>query len=471
VLDHKNGQAQTLRVKPYKKPASVNHAMVAAKQLPQAGELPQRGLSLRDVFLVLAVAWAVRVLFILILPPSARSFDGVSWETVAKILESGGNPYRETGMLNWPPFWMQLIFVISKTAAVLGVPFLRALQIFLVLIESLVIIGLFKLVREIAPAVNARKIVIIGLALNPVAILLVCLHCNFDILVALWLLLFMDRLLRYNRLNETTDWLAACLFLGLGILTKTVPLVLVPLLVGGFRRVTPTAKFLGIILLLGPVALGMSVIYVLAPIDVTAKVFAYQSVGGYFGISGILLLTGANALQAPSRVFFYLLLAGVMSLSSILFWRRQSIGSRETILFAALVLAAIPVLGPGYGPQYIYWFLPFLIVSFAAYDRYWRWILACFGLVSAGTYLFEYALFPSHGMYLLHMLAHAHMIVPPPAVSQAQWVLDWSDKCFTQTGQTLVRLPLFAAYLVLLVSGAGILFRSVNQQQRTGCSA
>jgi hypothetical protein len=102
--------------------------MVAAKRQPQTGELSQRGLSFRDVFLVLAVAWAVRVLFILILPPSARSFDSISSETVAKTLEWGGNPYKETPLLNWPPFWMQLDYAISKTAAVLGIPFFRALQ-------------------------------------------------------------------------------------------------------------------------------------------------------------------------------------------------------------------------------------------------------------------------------------------------------------------------------------------------------
>jgi hypothetical protein len=430
--------------------------------LPHPAELSQRVLSFRDYFLVLAVAWVARVLFMLVVPPQTRSLDAISWETVATILGSGGNPYRETTTLNWPPFWMQLVYGISKSAAVFGVPFFRALQTFLILIESLVIISLLKLVREFVPAANARRIVIIGLALNPVAILLVCQHCNFDILVALWLLLFADRLLQYDRLSETTDWLAACLFLGLGILTKTVPVVLVPLLAGGVRRVSPTAKFLGLILLLGPVALGLSVIYVLAPTDVTAKVLAYQSISGYFGISGILHLAGLETLLAISKWLFCLLLVVVVFASSILLWRRQSIGSRETILFAALVLAAIPGLGPGYGPQYICWFLPFLIASFAAYGRYWRWILMCSWLVCAGTYLVEYALFPYHGMYLSNILARAHM------TSQARSVLDLGQKWSGQTIQTLVRLPLFAAYVVLLVSGARILFRSVNQLCESG---
>jgi hypothetical protein len=436
-----------------------------AARLPSRGGEPSAGTSfLHDVFLVLAVAWATRILFMLVVPPEARSVDAHSWETVAGILNSGGNPYRETSLLNWPPLWMQLIYFLSKTAAIFGIPFFRALQIFLVLIESLVMVGVIKMIREIAPAANAGKIVLIGLALNPVAILLVCQHGNFDVLVALWLLLFIASLLRYGRHREATGWLAACLFLGLGILTKTVPLVLVPLLAGGFRQVTSSVKFLGLALLFGPVALGMSIIYVLAPADVTAKVLAYQSSGGFFGISGLLHLAGVDSLAAFFGMLFCLLLITVMVLSSIRFWRQPTMGGRETILFAALLLATIPALGPGYGPQYIFWFLPLLIISFATGGRRWQWILVFFGLTSAGTYLFEYALFPSHGMFLFNLLTHAQM------ASQAQAILDWGQKWSTQTGQTLVRLPLFIAYLVLLGTGTNLLFQSLNSQARTVCS-
>lgn len=47
----------------------------------------------------------------------------------------------------------------------------------------------------------------------------------------------------------------ACLFLGMGILSKTVPLILIPLLVGGLRRAASKVKFLGLVLLLGPVTM------------------------------------------------------------------------------------------------------------------------------------------------------------------------------------------------------------------------
>jgi hypothetical protein len=271
-------------------------------------DLPSKPFNLRDIIIILVVAWAARLAFMLFIPPGARSFDALGSETIVKVLEVGGNPYQATSLLNHPPLWMQLVFCLSKVAAVLGVPFFRVLQIFLILVESGVIILLFKLIQEVAPTASIRKIVIIGLALNPIAILLVCQHCNFDVLVALWLMLFMNRLLRYNRANDLGDWLSACLFLGLGILTKTVPLVLIPMLAGGFRQATASLRFLGSVLLFGPVTLGMSIIYVLAPDDVTTKVLAYRSGGDpCFGIPGLFHIAGADKFAStPPPIFFFM---------------------------------------------------------------------------------------------------------------------------------------------------------------------
>ena len=91
------------------------------------------------------VALAARVIFMLAIPPQARSVDAHSWETVANVLAGGGNPYQTTSKLNWPPLWLQLIFVISKISTTFSVPFFRVLQSFLILVESVVIILLIKL--------------------------------------------------------------------------------------------------------------------------------------------------------------------------------------------------------------------------------------------------------------------------------------------------------------------------------------
>ncbi len=244
----------------------------------------------------------------------------------------------------------------------------------------------YGLIRRLAPRENARRILLLGIALNPAAILLVCQQGNFDVLVALWLVLFVGALVDYERTREPIPWLCACLFLGLGILTKTAPLVLTPLLAAGFRRMTPKGRGLGAALLLGPVSLGMSIIYVLAPADVAAKVLAYRSSGGWFGVlrpaslDRVRCLTWrirsrllSRARSHPGRAHDRVLAAPPVRAHA------------ETVMVAALLMAAIPAIGPGYGPQYLYWFGPLLLLSFALFNGRWRRVLATFGVIGALT--------------------------------------------------------------------------------------
>lgn len=417
------------------------------------GALPRAAASsslMPDALVVLGVAWLVRGLFILIVPAAAHSLDVDHWQQVARILEQGGNPYQRTTYLNWPPVWMQLIEFLSRASGFLGVSFLRVLQTFLMAVEAAVVLVVLRMARELVPTADARRLLIVGISLNPIAILLICQHGNFDILVALWILLFMGSLLAYNRDNDPVDLLSACLFLGLGILTKTFPFILAPLLARGFRQVTPKIRFLGSLLLLGPVVLGMSIIYVLAPEGVTTNVLAYRSSGGWFGVTGLLLMGGADDLLRIYGTFFIVLVAVAMVFVAFLIWRRPWTGDREFLLLAGLLLIAVPALGPGYAPQYFYWFLPLLILTFAAYPGRWRLVLVGFYLIAAVTYLVEYAIFPSHGAFLARLTASEPFIT---------WSRTWS----TQTSQTLIRMPIFFAFLTLLAAGFTLLRRSLKE--------
>jgi len=426
---------------------------------PAAGSLG------KDIVIVLAIALAARFFFMLVMPPMARSTDAFNWETVAKVLAAGGNPYQTTTFLNWPPFWLQIIFVLSKISTALALPFFRVLQVFLILVESLVIVALIRLLREVAPGMPIRWLVVAGLALNPAAILLTCQHCNFDVLVALWVTLFTLSLVRYDRSRDYADWLFACLFLGLGILTKTVPLILLPLLAGGFRSAAKNVRFLGLFLVFGPVFLGMSIIYVLVPADAASKVLAYRGLGGAFGFPGLLRLAGAGSYIALYNSAFYLLLLAVMAGTSALIWRRQSIGPRETVLLTALLLMGIPALGPGYAPQYLYWYLPLLVAVFGLFDGRLRLGLAGFALIAVATYLFEYAILESDGDFFLNYLV-AKRVDP----HQWQSFIHKVILCQTPAGQTLFRLPLFVAYLAVLGVGVSVLFEKLkrNQNQLAG---
>ena len=73
-------------------------------------------------------------------------------------------------------------------------------------------------------------------------------------------------------------------------------------------------------------------------------------------------------------LFTVVLLVGVC----LLFVRPGAAASASsaTVLLAGLMLAAIPALGPGYGPQYAYWYVPPLLASYLLLDDGWRRILS-----------------------------------------------------------------------------------------------
>jgi hypothetical protein len=72
---------------------------------------------------------------------------------------------------------------------------------------------------------RAWLLVLVGLVLNPVAILLTTVHGNFNLIVGLMVLFFIWAITRWQRHGHPEDWLLACLFLGVAILAKTTPLV------------------------------------------------------------------------------------------------------------------------------------------------------------------------------------------------------------------------------------------------------
>jgi hypothetical protein len=390
---------------------------------------------------VLLAAWLARAAFIVFMPEEAHSADVDSWVKVAHQLRIGENPYVTEATLNWPPLWMILIFAIDRAAEFAGLSFFLALRIFLVGVESLLIVVLYLCIFSVNPS-QARRVVLIGISLNPIAILLVCQHGNFDVLVGLGVLCGALALGTYDRLKDPLFWLAASAAFGIAALAKTVPLVLAPLLSRGARISTPVARLLAAMLFVGPILLGLATLFVLAPHDITDKVLTYRSASGWFGVTGILSAVGADQLSRiyESPVFYLLLLAWFVWGTRWL--ARDGIGRNRAILLAGLVMLAVPTLGPGYAPQYAYWWMPLLVATYCLFDAVWRRALLIFYGLAVLTYVAEYGLFFSHGAFL-------HVLFPDNRLID----MAWQDSV-RREWQTVIRLPLFLGSLAILAIGA-----------------
>ena len=452
----------------------------------------------RDLAIVLGAAWITRTAFVVLIG-DAHAVDVHYWQAVLAALDEGRNPY-ETGVLNWPPLWLVVIAAVDAVAGFLGVAFWTALRVYLVLVESALVVTLYvTLLSYGADRAAVRRALLVGIALNPVAIILVCQHGNSDVQVGLLVTLAVAALGAHRRSREIAAWLGGCLFLGLGVLAKTVPLVLAPLLAPGARRASGTERALGAALLLGPAALGTAVILVLAPSAVWDYVITYRSTRGFFGLAGMVrdfadvdvrfagvtlaalavfagLAIAARA-RRPSRVgeavllaeialsvcvlwlveaadrfslldarayysaAFTLALAAAVAGAFFLLWRREPLPGPRLFLAAAVGLMVVVAFGPGYGPQYAYWFLPALVATYVLLDDWWRRLLQIAWVVAALTYVVEYAVVDYLGAWAVHVFG-----------SDA-WIADTGEYLNTPHHLIVFRLPLYAVYLVLIAAG------------------
>jgi hypothetical protein len=459
--------------------------------------------AVRDLALVLGAAWLARAAFVLAIG-DAHSLDVDYWQGALAARDEGRNPY-ETGVLNWPPLWLVVIVALDELADLVNVAFWSVLRVYLVLVESGMVVALYAtLVSAGADRRAVRRALVVGIALNPVAIILVCQHGNSDVQVGLLVTLTVAALGAHRRSRDVAAWLGGCLLLGLGVLAKTVPLVLAPLLAPGARSASRAGRALGAALFFGPAALGVAVILVLAPVAVWENVITYRSTRGFFGLAGMVrefadvdirfasvtlaaaAVLGGVAIAARVRrpltvgtavlltelavtvcvlwlvegadrfgvldarghyaTVFTAALAVAATGAFVVLWREEPPTTPRLFLLAGVALMIVVAFGPGYGPQYAYWFLPALVATYVLLDDAWRRLLRVAWLVAALTYVIEYAVVDYLGAWAVQVFG------------SATWIADLGDYLNTPHHLVVYRLPLYAVYLVLIAAGIERLF-------------
>ncbi|HET8811147.1 MAG TPA: hypothetical protein VFM67_00980, partial [Gaiella sp.] len=142
-----------------------------------------------------------------------------------------------------------------------------------------------------------------------------------------------------------------------------------------------------------------------------------------------------------STVFTLALAAAVCGAFVLLWCTEPQPGTRWLFLATAVGLMAVVAFGPGYGPQYAYWFLPALVATYVLLDDSWRWLLRVAWLVAALTYVLEYATVDYLGAGATRVFGNGG------------WVAEVGDYLKTPAHLVVYRLPLYAVYLVLIAAG------------------
>lgn len=401
------------------------------------GHYPKKQRHVLSIGLLVLSTLVARAAFLWWKPEGAVSVDVHSWETVAEILRRGGHPYEQTTLLNWPPVWPLIIYSLSKASEVTGASFRDLLFTLLSLFDCALVIGVYlsSIHAFGSPVGRAFLTSLFGIALSPISILLSCQHGNFDVVPVLCilgaLLVLNDAIVK----QSTSTWLRGCLFLGIAGMTKTFPLVLAPLFIFSFPSRSRAALFWASLLIVFPWLLAVGVIYLDAPDAVWRNVVMYNSVPSRFGLNTIFTeVFGAAGRAAQTAFLVALMMVGYLTVIAAL---RKRYSSSLLFVAAAFVLGALPVFGPGFGPQYILWSLPLWTATFPVLlTNYKLVVMACY-LLAAACYLYLYAFIALYGAS-----------VGPPL--------------FLITGHVIVvEVALYAALLVLVLLG----FRMCREAQ------
>lgn len=447
----------------------------------------------------------------------AHSLDVDYWRGALSAQDEGKNPY-ETGVLNWPPLWLVVIVTLDYAANLVDVGFLTALRLYLVLVESLLVVALYFTLVSFGAAPRAvRRALLVGIALNPIAIILVCQHGNSDVQVGLLVVLTVAALGAYSRSRDVVLWLCGCLFVGLGVLAKTAPLVIAPILAPGARLTPRSGRALGAALLVGPAALGVAVILALAPSAVLDHVIGYRSTRGFFGVSGMVTefgvfdqrftvvtllalaalavlaalwrrssdesrsrpdrsflvivgclvavllwvaeafdrFTSVDAREYYIRGFTFVVFAAVAWLGYRL-WRSPPLKPRALFLLVAVIFMLVVAFGPGYGAHYAYWFIPALVATYVLFDHAWRRLLLLAYAVAGLTYAIEYAFVPFLGAYAVAMFG------------SSEWMTDVSDYLTVPHHWVIFRLPLLLVYFIVIAQGIARLSKEATSEAAPG---
>jgi glycosyl transferase family 87 len=350
--------------------------------------------------LLLCLTAATRLVWLVILPSHAVSADLLGWRHVAIDLFNHLNPYSATVLMNYPPFWMEVLFGLGKFAASTGVDLLVSIRIVLIAGDLSLLAATYLLLRTLRPHSSCVRLLVIGYCLNPLLILLTSQHGNIDALSMIWVVLFLYFLIRFRNSSDAIDWLLAAACLGIAAFVKQFPLVLWPLLAPGARRLDWRCRLAGPLLMIGPVLLSLAPLYILAPGAIWHDVVGYRSFGNAFGLAGLLAIAGFNEFLPVYARFFSAALLAVTIAVAIALWRRDWRHDSDPVLFSALLLLSLFTLGSGYGPQYWFWIIPLLLVCYPNYSPGLSRVILVTLTIVAATNVFEYAFEITLGCFL-----------------------------------------------------------------------
>lgn len=309
----------------------------------------------QQAVVIILLALCLRMVLLAV---ATDNVDVQNYARVASIVEQHGAAalYAETpGIYPYPPVWMIVEVLAAQVADMLKGSYSLLVRLPIVFADLLIIA---LLAAWQARERNTRWLSAAFLyAINPVALIVTCLHGQFDaipialLLLALFLLAF----------NYRTAY--GGIALAFAIAVKSFPVLFLPIMVAYIRGWRERVWLAG--LALAPVALLLLPYLILSPTELVRELFGYRGaalLGFMVPIRTLYVPLMGTSFPADStmqllRFSAYVFVAAYLAYLAGM-WGRQPLLLIDTVAIFALFYT----LYAGIAPQYTLWILPFLLL-------------------------------------------------------------------------------------------------------------
>ena len=280
---------------------------------------------------------------------SLGSLDAMLWYRFAEILDRVGvlGAYGETTLMNHPPLVLAIARVTNGIGVALGLEFQDSFRLLQIAADVVTAFVLVRIVQRLQGAPYAP----LFFFLSPAVLFISAFHCNSDPLMMMFVVLAAAA-----AIEERPVIAGLALACAVGI--KIVPLLIGPLFLIVLRERRARLRFRGACVAGATVIFGPALAVNGWPF--VQQVFGYT---GFVRAWGIPLL--AHVLQATTGVQVPLgwLPFALVGALAVLWWFSRNAATEQLPALIATTYLIVLFLAPGFGVQYLYWPLPFLVFA------------------------------------------------------------------------------------------------------------
>lgn len=319
------------------------------------------GLTSSTVFLGMVLAFTALAVRCVQAALVVGAVDIHNWHATATMMMEGqAMRVYDTGYVNWPPFMLLPNFAVLWLSRATGLSYFTLFKWPSILADAAISCILFAAALKMKRDLRTSFLCGLAYSLSPISILVTSVHGQVDAFVALFCLLSWYF---YAAEPERRSLVLSALSLGLGVATKSVPILLLPLFLmdlGSWKK-----RFLYTLGAVAPAFVMTLPYYLVTPESVMNYAVRYSSRFGSWGIPLLLNIVQKRlswtTLYTVQQLYIYygkyILLLGVL-----LFYATKA--RRLTLLGSfVFVFSIFYCLAPGFGYQYLLWIVPFALLE------------------------------------------------------------------------------------------------------------